>query len=244
MSQPRFSVVVPTRGRPATLPFTLETCLQQTYPNYEVVVSDNDTSSSTRKIFEQLTCSKLRYVRAPESLAMSDNWNLALAQTTGEYIIYLGDDDGLMPNALNHLAALLTRTPTQALTWRPISYSWPSFVIPGEANFLSLPLAREVITVDSHTRLKDILAGRGNFAALPNIYHGLVHRDIIERSRLPDGRVFTGTFPDTVTSISFAYLAGQLSGSDGAIQHCRVFCGEQPHGLATPPQQSPLVHRI
>ena len=44
MTDPKFSIVVPTRDRAETLAFALRTCLAQAFENYEVLVSDNDGS--------------------------------------------------------------------------------------------------------------------------------------------------------------------------------------------------------
>src|SRR4051794_3113068 len=99
MSNPRFSVVVPTRERAATLRSCLRTCLAQDFDDYEVLVCDNFSSPATAEVVRELACPRLRYLRAPEPLAMANNWDLALSQTTGEYLVVLGDDDGLLPIA-------------------------------------------------------------------------------------------------------------------------------------------------
>ena len=39
---PQFSVLVPTRGRPDTLKFTIETILAQDSADFEVVVTNNN----------------------------------------------------------------------------------------------------------------------------------------------------------------------------------------------------------
>src|SRR5262249_49982060 len=77
MSTPRFSVVVPTRERADTLQSCLTTCLDQGFDNYEVIVCDNCSSPATREVVEGFASSRIKYVRAPEPLAMSDNWELA-----------------------------------------------------------------------------------------------------------------------------------------------------------------------
>jgi hypothetical protein len=63
---------------------------------------------------------------------------------------------------------------------------------------------------------------------LPNIYHGAVHREILDRVRRPDGGIFQGSNFDAVASISFAYAAADfvvttlpfsLSGFSGESNH-------------------------
>src|SRR5262245_1422721 len=111
MAAPRFSIVLPTRERADTLAVTLATVTSQAFPDFEVVVCDNHSSPPTAAVVEAARKSdpRVRYVRADRPLAMSDNWELALSHTRGEYICYLGDDDGLMPYALAEADRLLAR---------------------------------------------------------------------------------------------------------------------------------------
>src|SRR6516162_8523449 len=100
MPDHRFSIVIPTRERPRTLAFCLRTCLVQQHDDFDVVVADNHSSPATREVFESLASPRLKYVRTPGPLAMTDSFEFAIAQAKGEFILMLGDDDGLLPHAL------------------------------------------------------------------------------------------------------------------------------------------------
>src|SRR4051794_15241066 len=106
-STPRFSIVIPTRERATTLRFALQTCLNQQFTDYEIVVCDNASSPATRHVVEQAQSRSIRYVRSERLLPMSDNWDLAISNAQGEYILILGDDDGLMPYALRELETII-----------------------------------------------------------------------------------------------------------------------------------------
>src|SRR5204863_7515060 len=98
--------VIPTRERAETLQYSLRTCVEQGFDDYEIVVCDNCSSPATREVVEACTSPRVRYVRADRPLAMSANWELAVSHARGEYVTVLGDDDGLMPYALRELDAL------------------------------------------------------------------------------------------------------------------------------------------
>lgn len=128
MTRPRFSVVIPTRERAHTLRHSLRTCLDQDFEDYEVVVCDNYSSPATREVVEEANSPRVRYVRAPEPLAMSHNWELALSHAAGEYVTILGDDDALLSHALRELDRLIRRTGTRVVRWMPRFTSgrqWP-----------------------------------------------------------------------------------------------------------------------
>src|SRR3954447_12576532 len=148
MSSPRFSVVIPTREGAHTLKYTLQTCLRQDFDDYEVVVCDNYSSPATRELVEGLASPRIKYIRSEKPLSMSSNWELAVAHAAGEYVTVLGDDDGLLPHALNLLDRLLRELKAPVMRWDAAFYLWPSIALPGEANYLRIPLGRRLRSLD------------------------------------------------------------------------------------------------
>src|SRR4051794_39370888 len=117
MASPRFSVVIPTRDRASTLAYTLRTCLEQDFADYEVVVCDNCGGPETRQVVDSFASSRIKYVRSEKRIAMTANWELAVGHAAGEYVLALGDDDGLLRHALRELDRLLRDTGARALRW-------------------------------------------------------------------------------------------------------------------------------
>jgi glycosyltransferase involved in cell wall biosynthesis len=206
-SRPRFSVVVPTRDRADTLQHALQTCLVQNFEPYEIVVSDNGTSGATRQLVEQIASDLIKYVHTPRPLAMSDSWEFALQHASGEFVIFIGDDDGLLPSALRDIDRLLSALHAPLLHWQYVYYMWPNVVFADIANRISIPLKRELRDL----RSRDVIVGVANSildpSMLPSVYHGVVHRDLIDELRKKAGRVFGGSAPDIYTGFAFAKLA-------------------------------------
>src|SRR3954469_17118440 len=100
MTERLYSIVMPTRERADVLHSAISTILKLTRPNYELIVMDNCGSPATREVVEGFANARIRYFRAPERLSMADNWEMGLAQARGDYVTFLGDDDGIMPDAL------------------------------------------------------------------------------------------------------------------------------------------------
>src|SRR5262245_20675383 len=107
MDAVRFSVVIPTRERAETLRHALRTCLNRKFDDYEVIVSDNDSAPPMRAVVDEVAGPKVRYVRTPDALAMSSNWDFALSHARGEFVVLIGDDDGLLPHALAELDKII-----------------------------------------------------------------------------------------------------------------------------------------
>lgn len=99
---PRFSLVYPTRHRPQFLAQALAFLEQQTFADFEVVVSDNwvDPALSCEEICHASSLANLKYVRPPEPVGMVANWNFAAEFATGDYVCIFTDKMFLLPDAL------------------------------------------------------------------------------------------------------------------------------------------------
>src|SRR5438094_861105 len=101
MTAPIITVVIPTRERVATLRSTVATALDQRSRDLEVLVSDNASNDGTAAFIHTVADARLRYVNTGRRLSMSANWEFALEHVRGEYILIVGDDDALLPGALD-----------------------------------------------------------------------------------------------------------------------------------------------
>lgn len=110
--QPKFSILVPLYETPQKmLNALIQSVMEQSYPNWELVLSDGSRDASRLKGILQDFMSedeRIKYVAEAEGpLGISDNTNQALAAATGDYIV-LGDHDDLFtPDALFETAKVL-----------------------------------------------------------------------------------------------------------------------------------------
>jgi glycosyltransferase involved in cell wall biosynthesis len=207
MAHPKFSIVIPTRERHETLKYAIESCLTQDFDDYEIVVCDNYSSAATKQVVDAFASPHIRYFRAEQPLSMQDNWNLAYTFSRGDWVIFIGDDDGLLPFGLRQLNQALRRHDVKAVRWNYAVYSWPNIIAPEFANYLQLCLLRGEAVLDSRATIKSVMQGRAGAHLLPNLYHSAVAREILEEIRSRTGNVFAGYHPDTYTSFAVAYLS-------------------------------------
>ena len=94
MPVPLVTIAIPTYNRASGyLRQALESALAQTYPNVEIVVSDNCSPDDTEKVVKRYGDSPVRYFRQQTPLTPNDNFNFCLSQARGEYFLLLHDDD-------------------------------------------------------------------------------------------------------------------------------------------------------
>jgi glycosyltransferase involved in cell wall biosynthesis len=200
----KFSIVVPVRNAVKTIGATLESCLYQDFDDYEIVVHDNASTDGTKEIVEFFDNPKIVLSGNSSPLYITDNWNLALEQASGEFIIFLGADDAIRKSTLSKLAKVLENQNIDSIGWSQAIYTWPSFGISGQANRISIPpISTGVQFIDVDAHYEELLAGK--LPTLPSIYYGCISRQLIERCK-QDGRFFNSRTPDLYSSILMSYF--------------------------------------
>ncbi len=202
MHRPRYSIVIPTRHRPHTLPHTLATVRSQEHDSFEIIVADNASGPETRRVVESVADTRITYIRSDTPLPMSENWHRALAACRGEWITFIGDDDGLMPMALPRVDALISAHPVDSLHHRYAVYAWPCADATGQGNRLQISLEDEVHTLSARSQLTAMMRDPRS-APIPLPYHGWIRRSLIARATT-HGRLFSGKDPDTFAGILLA----------------------------------------
>lgn len=96
LARPLVSIGIPTYNRPQQLQRALISIIAQTYPHFEVIVSDNcSPGSDTHDVVENFMKqdSRIRYVQQPANIGMFKNFKVVFELAKGEYFAWLADDD-------------------------------------------------------------------------------------------------------------------------------------------------------
>ncbi|MCA9421781.1 MAG: glycosyltransferase [Nitrospira sp.] len=123
-SQPRnplVSVILPTFNRRDTLKMALESIIQQTFTDYEVIVV-NDAGMNVDDIVTSFNArNNVTSIRHGRNRGLAAARNSGLGVARGKYIAYLDDDDRYACNHLETLVTFLERNPCQVAysdAWR------------------------------------------------------------------------------------------------------------------------------
>lgn len=196
-----YSIVIPTRERHDVLEHALRTVLRQTRPNFEVVVMDNFSSPETKAVVDAAASPHVRYVRAPERLTMLDNWELGLQHARGDYVTVLGDDDGLMPDAVEIAEQFHAEHPGRIVTWKPLMWFWPNFFREPDRGLCYAHISARVEIRRTRDVLRRVFSSKTNYVELPTIYYSFVPRQVIEDLRARRGRYFDTINPDIYSGL-------------------------------------------
>jgi glycosyltransferase involved in cell wall biosynthesis len=75
------------------LPKAIESARNQTYPNLEIIVSDNCSIDHTERLVTGIIDSRIRHFKHPMNIGSNKNLNFCLKEAKGEHFLLLCDDD-------------------------------------------------------------------------------------------------------------------------------------------------------
>ncbi|PSF38934.1 hypothetical protein C7H19_02445 [Aphanothece hegewaldii CCALA 016] len=118
---PLISLLIPTFQGEEFLEETLKSAISQTYPNLEIIVSDDHSTDATLKIaqsYQKKSPHKFEIIVNPQP-GMVQNWNYCLKNARGKYIKFLFQDDLLTPNCVEELVKLAEQEESIGLVFAP-----------------------------------------------------------------------------------------------------------------------------
>lgn len=101
--RPLVSIYIPTKNRFAMLQRAVNSCLNQSYPSFEIIVVDDGSEAEVQQQLQQfaLQIPQLKLLLNSNSVGASAARNKAIAVAQGEFITGLDDDDEFMPERLS-----------------------------------------------------------------------------------------------------------------------------------------------
>jgi glycosyltransferase involved in cell wall biosynthesis len=105
------SVIIRTYNRAYIVAEAIETALNQTYGDYEVLVVDDGSTDNTAEVVERFQDPRLRYIRHERNQGVGAACNTGVAHAQGEWIAFLDSDDLWKPEKLERQVACAVRHP-------------------------------------------------------------------------------------------------------------------------------------
>lgn len=196
----KISIVIPTRERCTYLKHSVQTALQIDDPDIEIVVCNNASADGTDALMQGFDDPRLVYVNTGARLSMRENFNRAFQATTGEYLIYFGDDDGILPAQFKFLRQLLEQHKPDGVSWERATYGWPIEGFGKKTGGIRTFKHRSfggVREYDGSLNRDNLLGCRlDKMLPMPEIYHGCISRDYLIRTATREDLIFDSSIPD------------------------------------------------
>lgn len=207
---PLLSVIVPTHNRQRYAVNAVRTLLTA-HPDVEVVVSDtSDDESLLHDVGIPPAPGRFVYTRPGGIRNIVNNYEHGLRSATGDYLLFLGDDDAVGPD-VTALAGWAQREKVEALACSlPASYGWPDFqsAVFGAGYSATLSVRQysgAASELDTEATLREAAANLGaGPLRMPRAYLGMISRPLADRIVGRYGSLFGGVSPDIYSATLIA----------------------------------------
>ena len=116
-AEPKVSVLVKAYNHAPYVRQTIESVLEQSFQDFEIVVTDDGSTDGTAEILKGYADPRIRFAALPENQGISAAMNATIARSRGRYLAILNSDDFLLPGRLERQAAYLDAQPDVSLVF-------------------------------------------------------------------------------------------------------------------------------
>jgi glycosyltransferase involved in cell wall biosynthesis len=120
---PLVSVLVPTHNRKWLLPRTLDSLVNQSYKNLEVILV-NDAGEDVQEVVDFFHDDRIKYYQNEKNLGLAGTRNVALRNCKGDYICLLDDDDIYLPYTLEFRMYMMQQLNAEIVYSRALLDHW------------------------------------------------------------------------------------------------------------------------
>ena len=240
---PLLSAIIPTHNRQRYAINAITTILEN-FPDTEVVVSDtSDTLQIAEELAHWIAAGRLVYDHPQRPMDVVSNFQNGLRLATGDYLIFLGDDDCLGAGA-EELARWAGENGVEAAACSlGAAYFWPDFKsLYFGADFTAKLTVQafdaSITRLDGPQVMQQTLKNLGTgVMSMPRAYLGMISRALAVRIEEKYGALFGGVSPD----IYSAALIAPESRSSVRIDYPFIIAGSS--GASTSGQSAEGRHK-
>jgi hypothetical protein len=98
----------------------VESCLAQTYPHFEIIITDNSTNRESADLAATWTDPRVHYYSNNGNIGPTPSAERALSLATGPYIKFVMDDDLIKPRCLELMVKAMEENPTAGVVMAPM----------------------------------------------------------------------------------------------------------------------------
>lgn len=182
-NKPRVSLGVPVYNGEKYLERTLDSILAQTYPDFELVISDNGSNDRTQQICERYAQIDKRviYNRNTKNIGIAPNYNKVFELSSGEYFKWADADDVLAPEFVEKCVQALDKYPDVAA-----AYPRTKFIDQNDVVFDEFQPPDGTTSSKAHVRFKTLILDPDHIVSQAS---GLMRADLVRKS------VMHGSYP-------------------------------------------------
>lgn len=209
--KPLLSVAIATKNREKYCIEAIKSILNYQDNEIEITVADNSETSLVKEFVEKCNSSQIKYRYDSGPVSSIENFNRAIELTTGEYVMLIGDDDSILPKALQIAKWAKDNSVDSVCSKENLIYYWPGVLDKFPDGGIVLPHSTdEIQKIDIRKNLESLIKNGLQMYLLfplPKTYHGIVKKSLMEEIKERTGHYYGGLSPDLYSSVAVSCVA-------------------------------------
>ncbi|QXE20237.1 glycosyltransferase [Clostridium sp. 001] len=112
---PLVSVCIPVYNGEKYIKYTIDSVINQTYKNLEIIICDNCSTDDTVKIVESYNDKRIKLYNNESNIGYTNNVNKCAELSNGKYIKYVYADDTIDKNCIQEMVTVMEKNPDVTL---------------------------------------------------------------------------------------------------------------------------------
>ena len=108
---PLISVIIPTYNRADLISKAIQSVIDQSYKNWELIVVDNYSDDNTKEVIDAFEDDRILMLSRPRTGSVAASRNFGVSHSKGEWIAFLDSDDWWFPNKLECVHKVIQKQP-------------------------------------------------------------------------------------------------------------------------------------
>lgn len=214
--RPLLSIVIPTKNRYSTLINLVQKLLDWNSSDYEIVIQDNSEDNAPIKDFLKKYSNdrRLKYFHNLNHVTVCQNSEDAIDNSNGEYVCFLGDDDGIIKQSLD-IVKWMKKNDVDSLNCKQGSYCWPEYRYKNCGKKKSLAGMLIYHSHNGDLYQQDAISGLNSLLengcltlnGITRLYHGIVSRETLNLLKAKTGTYFPGSIADMSSAVGLVFFA-------------------------------------
>lgn len=185
-SNPRVSIILPVKNGMPYLEWTLKSLGEAVEAGWEVIVSLDESQDDSISLIESLEWKNIKLVTPPEPMSMSEHWDWAQRQASGNWQMFIGQDDLLGQGSAQEIIKLIHEAESsniEVILAKRAYVAWPPLGTKSLKGLQYWSIPQTEVRSTRRSYLKALLS-EISYHEIPQMYTScLVSKTLLERIR-------------------------------------------------------------
>lgn len=120
--KPFFSIVIPTYNREELIFLSIQSVMNQTFSDWELIIADDCSTDNTEQKIKELGNEKIKFVSNEVNKGNAGARNLGIKNSNGQYVCFLDSDDQFHDNFLVKMHELILKSDFPGFLWCNVNW--------------------------------------------------------------------------------------------------------------------------